>query len=346
MRKGLITGVNGQDGSYLAELLLSHGYQVMGTVRRHPNGVSDHVPSSRVPKAVDVVESDLVGESSLDRVIHRFRPDEVYNLAARASSSELWTEPVSTGELNALAVVRLLDAIHRVDPLIRFVQASSSEVFGNTAVVPQMESTPFQPRNPYGVAKAFGHWITAVYREQRGLFACSCILYNHESPRRGEEFVTRKISRGVAMIKLGLANELRLGNLNARRDWGFAGDYVQAMWLALQHSTPGDYVVATGVAHSVREFCEIAFAHVGLSYDNYVVEDRENFRSPEPALLVGNPAKAKRILGWSPTVGFEQLIRMMVDADLRSLEVSGGERRQRFDMLDAVENGPTIKEKE
>jgi GDPmannose 4,6-dehydratase len=327
IRKALITGVNGQDGLYLAELLLRNGYQVMGTVRRHSRGATDHAAINRIPTAVDVVENDLVGSSSPDELLGRFLPHEVYNLAARASSAELWTDPVSTGELNALGVVRLLDAIHRVDPSIRFAQASSSEVFGNAAEVPQSESTPLQPRNPYGVAKAFGHWITAVYREQRGLFACSCILYNHESPRRGKEFVTRKVSHGVAMIKVGLANQLCLGDLEAKRDWGFAGDYAQAMWLSLQHSTPGDYIVATGQTHSVREFCEIAFSHVGLRYEDYVTQDREHVRSPESAVLVGNPAKAKRVLGWSPTVDFEQLVRMMVDADLRALEISGGTHR-------------------
>ena len=344
MRKALITGITGQDGSYLAELLLNHGYHVMGVVRRQPNSTSGRSDTSRVPKAVDIVESNLLEDRSVESLLLRFHPNEVYNLAARASSSTLWTEPVSTGELNALLVVRLLDAIHRVDPLIRFVQASSSEVFGSTAEVPQTESTAFQPRNPYGVAKAFSHWMTAVYREQRGLFSCSCILYNHESPRRGEEFVTRKISRGAAMIKLGLAGELRLGDLSARRDWGFAGDYVEAMWLSLQHSTPGDYIVATGETHSVREFCEIAFARVGLSHEDYVVEDRENFRQPETALLVGNPAKAKRLLGWSPTVGFEQLVRMMVDADLRSLAASDGKPDPELDMLRVAQSSALMKE--
>jgi len=321
IRRALVTGINGQDGSYLAELLLDKGYHVIGIARSCPNSARDHARISRVPKAVDILEADLAEEASLESLLQKLRPAEVYNLAARASSSELWTQPISTGELNALAVVRLLDAINRVDHRIRFVQASSSEVFGNATEVPQKESTPFHPRNPYGVAKAFGHWITAVYREQRGLFACSCILYNHESPRRGMEFVTRKISHGVAMIKVGLANELRLGDLDARRDWGFAGDYVQAMWLSLQQSAPEDYIVATGETHSVREFCEIAFSHVGLRYEDYVAQDRENFRSPETALLVGDPAKAKRILGWAPTVAFEELVMMMVDADLRSLEI-------------------------
>ncbi len=324
MTTALITGINGQDGSYLAELLLDQGYRVIGTVRTCSIGTGDHARVERLPRAIEIVESDLVGESSVDSLLLRLRPDEVYNLAARASSSELWTDPISTGKRNALAVVRWLDAIHRVDNRIRFVQASSSEVFGNPTEVPQRETTPFQPRNPYGVAKAFGHWITAVYREQRGLFACSCILYNHESPRRGKELVTRKISHGVAMIKLGLADELRLGDLNARRDWGFAGDYVRAMWLSLQQPAPSDYIVATGETHSVREFCEIAFSHVGLRYEEYVKQDRENFRSPETALLVGDPAKAKRTLGWSPTVTFEELVRMMVDADLRSLEMNPG----------------------
>jgi GDPmannose 4,6-dehydratase len=324
MRRALITGISGQDGSYLAELLLDKGYHVMGIARNCPNGASEVACIERIPKTVEIVVGDLAGQASLEGLLQKSRPEEVYNLAARASSSELWTQPVSTGELNALAVVRLLDAIHRVDRGIRFVQASSSEVFGNATQAPQTESTPFHPRNPYGVAKAFGHWITAVYREQRGLFACSCILYNHESPRRGLEFVTRKISRGVAMIKLGLANELRLGDLDARRDWGFAGDYVQAMWLSLQQSAPEDYIVATGETHSVREFCEVAFSHVGLRYEDYVAQDRENFRSIETALLVGDPGRAKRILGWSPTVAFEELVIMMVDADLRSLEMDPG----------------------
>lgn len=319
MPTALITGINGQDGSYLAELLSQHGYQITGTVSRQLSS-SDHVRIGRVPNAVDIVEADLGNDFSIESLVRKVRPTEIYNLAARASSSELWTEPVSTGELNGLAVVRLLDAIHRVDPKIRFFQASSSEVFGSAAEVPQTEETPFRPRNPYGAAKAFGHWITAVYRQQRGLFACSCILYNHESPRRGKEFVTRKISRGAALIKLGLAKELQLGDLEARRDWGFAGDFVRAMWLALQHSEPGDYIVATGEAHSVREFCEIAFSHVGLKYSDYVTQHHENLRSPDAVLLVGNPAKAKRILGWNATVNFEQLVRMMVDSDLRSLE--------------------------
>lgn len=342
MRKALITGIHGQDGSYLAELLSHKGYHVLGTVRSHPNGADALTRAGQLPQAVEIVESDLTGPSSIESLLDQFRPDEVYNLAARASSRDLWTHPVSTGELNALAVVRLLDAIHRVDGRIRFVQASSSEVFGNAAEMPQKESTPFSPRNPYGVAKAFSHWMTAVYREQRGLFACSCILYNHESPRRGEEFVTRKISRGAAMIKLGLASALRLGDLDARRDWGFAGDYVHAMWLTLQQPVPDDYIVATGETHSVREFCEIAFSHVGLRFEDYVIQDRENCRAPEATLLMGDPAKAKQILGWNPTVCFEELVRMMVDADLRSLQTSSGREASpsRIGVLNSLENGP------
>lgn len=317
-RRALITGINGQDGSYLAELLLEQGYQVVGTVRGCAKGKSDSARIEHLSDSVEIVECNLVGDS-LENLVQRVCPEEIYNLAARASSSELWTDPVSTGEVNGLAVVQLLDAIYRSDRRIRFLQASSSELFGDATEAPQTESTPVQPRNPYGVAKAFGHWITAVYRKQRGLFACSCILYNHESPRRGKEFVTRKISRGVAMIKLGMAQVLPLGNLDARRDWGFAGDYVRAMWLSLQQSMPDDYIVATGETHSVREFCEIAFSHVGLRYEDYVMQDCKDFRAPESAVLVGNPAKAKRILGWMPSVTFEELVRMLVDADLRSL---------------------------
>ncbi|HEV2396662.1 MAG TPA: GDP-mannose 4,6-dehydratase [Candidatus Sulfotelmatobacter sp.] len=317
-RRAIITGVNGQDGSYLAELLLKKGYRILGTLRRHPPAASDRAridPHS----GIEIVDCDLTAKTAIEELLHRYQPDEIYNLAARASSSDLWTHPIATGEVNALAVVRFLDAIDRVDARIRFVQASSSEVFGNATEVPQTESTAFRPRNPYGVAKAFGHWMTSVYRERRRLFACSCILYNHESPRRGEEFVTRKISQGVAKIKLGLSTELRLGDLEARRDWGFAGDYVRALWLSLQQSTPGDYIVATGETHSVREFCHIAFSHVGLRYEDYVVQDNEYVREPESGVLVGDSTKANRILGWTPSVTFEGLVKMLVDEDLRSL---------------------------
>jgi GDPmannose 4,6-dehydratase len=327
MRSALITGVDGQDGSYLAELLLNEGYRVTGTVRKNSERVGGYPQAGVLSTAIEVVESDLSEGSRLVALLSRVRPEEVYNLAARASSAQLWSDPVATGELNALAVVRLLDAIHRIDRGIRFLQASSSEMFGNVTVAPQNETTPIQPRNPYGVAKAFAHWTTVVYREQRGLFGCSCILYNHESPRRGMEFVTRKISHGVASIKLGLAKELRLGNLDARRDWGFAGDYVRAMWLALQQPAPADYILASGKTHSVREFCEIAFSHVGLKYEEYVVEDRESARSPDTVLLVGDPSRAKHVLGWTPRVTFEELVVMMVDADLQSLDVAPGHDR-------------------
>jgi GDPmannose 4,6-dehydratase len=321
-RRALITGINGQDGTYLTELLLERGYCVVGAVRHCPPTVTDHAHTASLCKGVELVECNLAEKSHIEKVIRRFRPDEVYNLAARASSSDLWTDPVSTGEVNALAVVGLLDVIHRIAPDTRFVQASSSEVFGNATEAPQTESTPLQPRNPYGVAKAYGHWITTVYREQRGLYACSCILYNHESPRRGMEFVTRKISHGVARIKLGLANELRLGNLDARRDWGFAGDYVKALWLSLQQRAPGDYIVATGETHSVREFCDIAFSHVGLQYEEYVIQECEDSRGTEPVELIGNPTKTNRTLGWAPTITFKELVSMLVDADLRMLKAN------------------------
>jgi len=317
MPVALITGVNGQDGSYLAEFLLQKGYHVVGTT------LDRNINQERIlhlREKIEIVETDLLAQTLLEDILRKCKPDEVYNLAARASSSEFWTQPVLTAELNALAVTRLLDAIRTVDRNVRFVQASSSEVFGNAAEVPQTEATPFHPRNPYGVAKAFGHWTTVIYRERYGLFACSSILYNHESPRRGLEFITRKVSHAVAKIKLGQARELRLGNLESKRDWGFASDYVQAMWLMLQQPAPDDYVVATGEAHSVRELCEVAFSHVGLNYQDYVVQDRENFRPADTALLVGNPAKAERLLGWKRTVTFLDLVRMMVEADLSSIQ--------------------------
>lgn len=322
MKTALITGVNGQDGSYLAEFLLGHGYRVVGTI---PGKNVDNILHIR--EKTEILENPCLDQKCIEQIVRKYKPLEVYNLAARASSKELWSDPVATGELNAIAVLKFLDVIYRIDPEIRFLQASSSEIFGNTSVAPQNEATPVHPRNPYGVAKAFAHWMTSVYREQRGLFGCSCILYNHESPRRGMEFVTRKISHGVARIKLGLAKELRLGNLDARRDWGFAGDYVSAMWLALQQPAPSDYIVASGQTHSVREFCEIAFSHVGLRYEDYVVEDRESVRSPDAVLLVGDPSRAKHILGWTPTVTFEELVVMMVDTDLQSLEVAPGHDR-------------------
>lgn len=306
--------MGGQDGSYLAEFLLGQGYRIVGTVRGHN---FDNIRHLR--ERIEIVESQRLNSEHIESIIRKYNPDEVYNLAARASSKTLWSDPVGTSEVNGIAVVQLLEVIHRVRPQVRFLQASSSEIFGNARATPQNESTPLQPRNPYGVAKAFAHWMTSVYREQRGLFACSCILYNHESPRRDTEFVTRKISHGVAKIKLGIANELRLGNLESRRDWGFAGDYVRALWLSLQQPAPGDYIVATGEAHSVREFCQIAFSHVGLRFEDYVVQDHEHVREPESVALVGDPARAKRILGWSPNVTFQGLVKMLVDDDLRSL---------------------------
>jgi GDPmannose 4,6-dehydratase len=311
-----VTGVGGQDGSYLAEFLLSKGYDVVGTTQ---NRNANRERTLHIREKIEIVEADLLDQGRLEDVLGKYKPDEVYNLAARASSSQLWTKPVVTGELNALCVARLLDAISKIDREVRFVQASSSEVFGRTAEVPQTEATPFHPRNPYGVAKAYGHWMTVTYREQQGLFACSCILYNHESPRRGLEFVTRKISHAVAKISLGRATELRLGSLEARRDWGFAGDYVQAMWLALQQATPDDYIIATGETHSVRDFCEIAIAHVGLNYTDFVVEDVSDHRPPETGQLLGNPAKAHRVLGWKPKITFHDLVKMMVDADLKAI---------------------------
>jgi GDPmannose 4,6-dehydratase len=316
MPTALITGVNGQDGSYLAEFLLGKGYRVVGSVRSLTSNL-DRI--ARILECIEIVETDLRDLTSLEDLIRRVQPNEIYNLAARTSGSELWADPVRTGEVNALYVARVLEAIRKCRADIRFCQASSSEVFGNAHVAPQDESTPLRPRNPYGVAKAYAHWITANYRDAYDMFAGSCILFNHESPRRALQFVTRKISHAAARIKLGLASELRLGNLEARRDWGFAGDYVQAMWLMLQQPKPADYVIATGETHSVREFCEVAFSHVGLNYRDYVIQDPENFRSSEAALLVGNPLAAKRVLGWQPNVTFQELVWMMVDADLASL---------------------------
>jgi GDPmannose 4,6-dehydratase len=316
MSTALITGVNGQDGSYLAELLLSKGYQVVGSVRDKTTNLERVV---HLRQRIEIVALDLNDRAAIENVLHEFRPYEVYNLAARASGTELWNEPVITGEVNALSVTRLLEAIRNFNIDTRFCQASSSEVFGNAIDTPQDESTPLRPRNPYGVAKAYAQWITANYREAYGLFAVSAILFNHESPRRALEFVTRKITFAAAKIKLGLAKELHLGDLEAKRDWGFAGDYVEAMWLILQQSKADDYVVATGETHSVREFCQIAFSHLSLNYQDYVVQDKGNLRRPESAVLVGNSAKAKRVLGWQPKVTFQDLVRTMVDADLKLL---------------------------
>ena len=316
-RRALITGITGQDGSYLAELLLQQGYEVIGMVRRSSTVNFERI--AHIQDRVTFVTGDLLDEVSMIDVLRTHRPDEVFNLAAQSFVQTSFTQPVLTGETTALGVTRLLDAIRIVDPDIRFYQASSSEMFGKVVEVPQRESTPFHPRSPYGVAKVYGHWITVNYRESYDLHATSGILFNHESPRRGLEFVTRKISWHAAQISLGMADELRLGNLEAQRDWGFAGDYVKAMWLMLQQDEPGDYVVSTNETHSVREFCELAFERVGLDWEKHVVIDEAFFRPAEVDLLVGDSAKARTVLGWEPEVDFEGLVHMMVDADVALL---------------------------
>jgi GDPmannose 4,6-dehydratase len=314
----LITGVTGQDGSYLAEFLLEQGYQVIGMVRRTSTVTFGRI--AHIQDRLCLVSGDMLDEPSLIRILHDYRPSEVYNLAAQSFVPTSWQQPVFTGEVTALGVTRILDAIRTVDPDIRFYQASSSEMFGKVRETPQNENTPFYPRSPYGVAKVYGHWITINYRESYGMHATSGILFNHESPRRGLEFVPRKVSHGVARIKLGLDHELRLGNLDSRRDWGYAGDYVKAMWLMLQRDEPADYVVATGETHSIRELCEIAFDHVGLDWEKYVVQDERFIRPAEVDLLVGDASKAGRMLGWEPTVTFAGLVEMMVEADLETLK--------------------------
>ena len=317
MKKALITGITGQDGSYLAELLLSKGYQVTGMVRRASTETFDRIEHIR--DQISLVQGDLLDQGSINQIMQDVQPDEVYNLAAMSFVPTSWSQPILTGEFTALGVTKMLEAIRKICPKARFYQASSSEMFGRVIETPQTEKTPFYPRSPYGVAKVYGHFITVNYRESYNLFALSGILFNHESPRRGKEFVTRKISDGVARIKLGLQKELRMGNLDAKRDWGFSGDYVRAMWLMLQQDKPDDYVVATGETHSVREFLQIAFSHVGLNYEDYVVVDPRFIRPAEVDLLLGNPAKARENLGWKPEVSFEQLVTMMVDADLKRL---------------------------
>jgi GDPmannose 4,6-dehydratase len=317
MPTALITGITGQDGSYLAELLLSKGYRVIGVARR-----SSTVTYERITHLLDdiaVVQGDLHDQGSLLTLIEEYEPTEVYNLAAQSFVPTSWNQPALTGEITALGVTRILEAIRFVNPKIRFYQASSSEMFGKVLEVPQNEDTPFYPRSPYGVAKVYGHWITLNYRESFDMFAASGILFNHESPRRGLEFVTRKISDGVAKIKLGLAKELRLGNLEAQRDWGFAGDYVEAMWRMLQQDEPDTFVVGMGETHSVREFCEIAFGHVGLDYKDFIVQDERYYRPAEVDLLISDPSKARSVLGWEPSVGFRELVTIMVDADLERL---------------------------
>lgn len=317
MPTALITGITGQDGSYLAELLLTKGYRVIGVARR-----SSTVTYERIEHLLDditVVQGDLHDQGSLLALLEEYGPTEVYNLAAQSFVPTSWNQPALTGEITALGVTRILEAIRFVNPKIRFYQASSSEMFGKVVEVPQCETTSFYPRSPYGVAKVYGHWITVNYRESFNMFASSGILFNHESPRRGLEFVTRKISDGVARIKLGIAKELRLGNLESQRDWGFAGDYVEAMWRMLQHDKPDNFVVGMGETHSVREFCEIAFAHVGLDYNDYVVQDERFYRPAEVDLLISDPSKVRSVLGWEPAVGFRELVTTMVDSDLKRL---------------------------
>jgi len=319
-RRALITGVTGQDGSYLAELLLDKGYEVFGAVRRASTESSDRIDHLR--GRVHLLQADLLDQASLMMALQEAEPHEVYNLGAQSFVPTSWSQPVLTAEFTATGVTRLLEAIRSVDPSIRFYQASSSEMFGKVLEVPQTEQTPFYPRSPYGVAKVYGHFITVNYRESYGMYAVSGILFNHESPRRGLEFVTRKISDGVARIKLGLATELRLGNLDAERDWGFAGDYVEAMYLMLQQDQPSDYVIATGETHSVRECVEVAFAHAGLEVDRHVVLDPAFLRPAEVDQLIGDPSRARAELGWEPRTTFRELVEMMVDADIERLSAT------------------------
>ncbi|GIW40968.1 MAG: GDP-mannose 4,6-dehydratase [Candidatus Binatia bacterium] len=331
-RRALITGITGQDGSYLAEFLLEKGYEVYGVVRR--SSTENFARIEHLRDSIELVQADLLDQLSVIHVVRRVRPHEIYNLAAQSFVPTSWDQPVLTAEFDAIGVTRMLEAIRLVDRSIRFYQASSSEMFGKVREVPQNERTPFHPRSPYGVAKVYGHFITVNYRESYDLFACSGILFNHESPRRGKEFVTRKITHEVARIKRGLSRELRLGNLDAHRDWGFAGDYVRAMWLMLQQPEPDDYVVATGEAHSVREFVELAFSYAGLDWRQYVHQDPALVRPAEVDHLVGDASKARRVLGWEPTVSFPELVRMMVDADLEVVDAQiafaeANERREK-----------------
>jgi GDPmannose 4,6-dehydratase len=317
MPTALITGITGQDGSYLAELLLCKGYQVVGMVRRSSTETMERL--SHIQDDILITQGDLHDQSSMVAMIEEFKPDEVYNLAAQSFVPTSWNQPLLTGEVTGLGVTRLLEAIRLVNPKIKFYQASSSEMFGKVMEVPQKESTPFYPRSPYGVAKVYGHWITVNYRESFDMFATSGILFNHESPRRGLEFVTRKVSYTVAKIKCGLAKELRLGNLEAQRDWGFAGDYVEAMWMMLQHMHADNFVIGTGETHSVRELCELAFGHVGLNYQDYVVQDPRFYRPAEVDLLISDPSKAHKELGWIRKTSFKGLVEMMVESDLKKI---------------------------
>ncbi len=316
-KTALITGITGQDGSYMAEFLLQRGYRVVGMTRRSSTDVHERI--HHLVDDITFVSGDLLDQTSMTCIVRDVRPDEIYNLAAQSFVPTSWTQPVLTGEFTGLGVTRVLESVRAVDPSIRFYQASSSEMFGKVCETPQCETTPFYPRSPYGVAKVYGHWITINYRESYGLFATSGICFNHESPRRGKEFVTRKITDAVARIKLGLQNELRLGNLDARRDWGFAGDFVRAMWMMLQRDRPDDFVIATGRTHSVRQFVEAAFAAADLDWERYVVVDPRFYRPAEVDVLVGDASKAYRDLGWEPEVSFERLIEMMVQADIDRL---------------------------
>ncbi|MHB1846069.1 MAG: GDP-mannose 4,6-dehydratase [Deltaproteobacteria bacterium] len=325
-RRALITGITGQDGSYLAELLLARGYEVFGVVRRSSTETAERI--DHLQGRVTLLQADLLDQVSLIRALEEARPSEVYNLAAQSFVPTSFEQPVLTGEFTAIGVTRVLEAIRSVDKAIRFYQASSSEMFGKVRETPQTELTPFHPRSPYAVAKAYGHFMTVNYRESYGIFACSGILFNHESPRRGLEFVTRKITDGVARIKHGLSTELRLGNLDSRRDWGFAGDYVEAMHAMLQKDAPADYVVASGETHSVREFCELAFGRAGLDWQKHVVTDPRFLRPAEVDLLVGDCSKARRELGWQPKVNFRGLVEMMVDADLKRIARSIDQREK------------------
>jgi GDPmannose 4,6-dehydratase len=317
-KKALITGITGQDGSYLAEFLLSKGYKVYGLVRRSSVQKYDNI--NHIKDKIELVQGDLTDQNSLNFIIKEINPNEVYNLGAQSFVPTSWNQPLLTADITALGVTRILEAIRLNNPKIKFYQASSSEMFGKVRETPQHEKTPFYPRSPYGVAKVYGHFITVNYRESYNIFACSGILFNHESPRRGIEFVTRKVTYAAARIKLGLQKELKMGNLDAKRDWGFAGDYVQAMWLMLQQENPEDYVIATGEMHTVRELIEIAFNYVGLDYKNHVVVDPQFFRPAEVELLCGDATKAHAVLGWKPSVNFKQLVEMMVENDLQLLQ--------------------------
>ncbi len=325
MPTALVTGVTGQDGSYLAEFLLEKGYRVVGMVRR--TSTINFSRLEHIQEHIEIAQGDLLDQMSVSAILNEYKPDEVYNLAAQSFVPTSFTQPVLTGEFTALGVTRMLEAIRMAGLPIRFYQASSSEMFGKVMETPQRESTPLYPRSPYGVAKVYGHWITINYRESYNIYGCSGILFNHESPRRGLEFVTHKITHGAVKIKLGMADSLALGNLTARRDWGFAGDYVRAMWLMLQQEVPDDYVVATGETHSVEQFVEEAFSYLDLDWRQYVVQDPRFYRPAEVDLLVGDPSKAKRVLDWEPTVNFRQLVRMMVDADMEALTSGGHIRR-------------------